>query len=157
MKVAIKATEFDWDLDVEDFSAIKLLVHYFYHHDYPSELPTHADHNGMAAENLAKGLLAVHSKMYAMGEKYQVPALKALALRKFKTQWYNTNAGLSTAIVIAFMSTPETDRGLRDAIIEIFGTHTWLEIFDVMDETIKEIPELVYALYRKALTKLHTR
>jgi hypothetical protein len=40
LKAPIKADEFDWDLDVEDTSAVKLMIHYFYHHDYPWELPT---------------------------------------------------------------------------------------------------------------------
>jgi hypothetical protein len=153
MQVPIKVDEFDWDLDVEDTSTVRLMIHYFYHHDYPSYLPTHAGHADLTADNVAKGVLAVHSKMYAMGDKYQTPGLKALAARNFGPCWEKTFAGLNTAIVIAFMSTPETDQALRMEIVNELGKHMCIAKNDVVDNTIKELPELVYALYRKIMTK----
>jgi hypothetical protein len=153
LQAAIKANEFDWDSDVEDTTAVKLMIHYFYHHDYPSYLPTHAGHADLTADNVAKCVLAVHSKMYAMGDKYQIPGLKALAARNFRPCWLKTFAGLNTAIVIAFMSTPETDQALRMEIVDELGKHMCIAKNDVVDKTIKELPELVYALYRNILTK----
>jgi hypothetical protein len=153
LNAPIKPDEFDWDLDVEDASAIKLMIHYFYHHDYPSETLTYSNHNSMVAEILAKGVLTVHSKMYAMGEKYQVSGLKALAVRKFRLNWSKTCAGFSTAIVIAFMSTPEADQGLREVIVGKLCSAPGIAKAQMMDDTIKQIPELVYALYRKLLEK----
>jgi hypothetical protein len=151
LKAPIKADEFDWDLDV---SAVKLMIHYFYHHDYPWELPTHIGHDKLTTENVSKGAFTVHSKMYAMGEKYQVPGLKALAIKKFELCWAKTGAGLNTAIVIAFMSTPETDQGLRKDIVDTLSNNPSIPKHQVVDQTIKEIPELVYALYRKVLEKV---
>jgi hypothetical protein len=73
----IKANEFDWDLDVEDTTAVKLMIHYFYHHDYPSEEPEYTRRSPRGtSEFAARGLLVTYSKMYAMAEKYQVPGLK---------------------------------------------------------------------------------
>jgi hypothetical protein len=151
LKAPIKADEFDWDLDVEDTTAIKFMIHYFYHHDYPSGLPRHPNHNEITAENAAKGVLATHSQMYAMGDKYQIPGLKTLAVRKFRSFWRETCAGFATAIVIAFMSTPEADQRLRNAIVYIIGECGVTASEEVVDDTVKDIPELLYALYRKLL------
>jgi hypothetical protein len=153
MKAPIKPNEFDWDLDVEDASAVKLMIHYFYHHEYPSESYTEIKDVEMTARNLSKGVLVVHAKMYAMGEKYQVPALKALAKRKFGECWSKTNAGFCTAIVIAFMGTSEMDQGLRNEIVGMIhiGTSVSPMSSEILDGTIKQIPELVYALYQQLL------
>jgi len=127
------------------------MIHYFYHHDYPSKFATDHDHNALTAENTAQGVLAVHSKMYAMGEKYQIPGLKALAVRKYGSGWLSTSAGFNTAIVIAYMSTPETDRHLREVIVDILSRDKWLAKRDVVCQTVKEIPELLYDLYRRLM------
>jgi hypothetical protein len=146
LKVALKVGEFDWDLDVEDTSTVKHMIHYFYHHDCPSELPTHMGHNKLAEENVTKGVLAIHFKMYAIGDKYQIPGLKALAVQRFKTCWKTTSGGFATAIVIAFMSTSEADQELRQVIVDMFDQRIWMAGDTALDDTIKQIPELVYAL-----------
>jgi hypothetical protein len=156
LKAPIKANEFDWDLDVEDTTAVKLMIHYFYHHDYPSKSYTDVKDNHLTTANVAKGVLVVHSKMYAMADKYQVPGLKALAVRKFQADWSKTAAGLSTAIVIAFMSTSDTDQGLRQVIVRGLGRKLAIVKHEVMVKTVKEIPELVYALYSKLLDEAKT-
>lgn len=149
----ISPDEFDWDLDVEDKSAVKLMVHFFYHHNYPSKFPTYDGHGILTAETVVKGAMVDHAKMYAMAEKYQVPGLKAAALHKYQQCLEETCAGYGTSIVIAFMSTPETDQGLRSEIVDSLSTHDWMVEHEVLEKTVKEIPELVYALYRKLLEK----
>jgi hypothetical protein len=153
---ALKVGEFDWDLDVEDTSTVKHMIHYFYHHDCPSKLPTHMGHNKLAEENVTKGVLAIHFKMYAIRDKYQIPGLKALAVQRFKTCWKTTSGGFATAIVIAFMSTSEVDQELRQAIVDMFDQRIWMAGDTALDDTIKQIPELVYALFRKLLKKRNT-
>ncbi|KAI4746980.1 hypothetical protein E4T50_02741 [Aureobasidium sp. EXF-12298] len=149
IKAPIQPNEFEWDLDVEDFTAVKFMIHYFYHHDYPCDIPTHRDHKTWTPGNVAKGVLAIHSKMYAMGDKYQVPGLKALAVRKFKLSYEKTCAGFDTAAVIAFMSTPETEQGMRQVIVDTLGRYPWIAKNEVVNMTVKKIPELLYAFYRR--------
>lgn len=149
----IGADEFDWDLDVEDKSAVKLMVHYFYHHNYPSKLPTYDNHARLTPENVVKGVMVDHAKMYAMAEKYQVPGLKTVALHKYQECLQETCAGYGTSIVIAFMSTPDTDQELRNEIVDSLSVHDWMVMDETLEKTVKEIPELVYALYRKLLEK----
>ncbi|KAH0146209.1 hypothetical protein KCU67_g12324, partial [Aureobasidium melanogenum] len=51
------AEEFDWDLDVETTESVKLMIHYFYHHDYlereTAKIQYYSDkcRNGMLAEH----------------------------------------------------------------------------------------------------------
>jgi hypothetical protein len=139
---------------LEDASAIDHMIRYFYHHNYPSPFPTQRDQSKLTTDVITKGILIIHAKMYAMGEKYQVPGLKALAVNKFRACWYKTNSGLGTAIVVAYMSTPETDQPLREMVVDMLVRSPWMPKTEVLDETIKRIPELVYALYRKIANRL---
>ncbi|KEQ73158.1 hypothetical protein M436DRAFT_46012, partial [Aureobasidium namibiae CBS 147.97] len=151
----IKPDDFDWDMDVEDKSAVKLMVHYFYHHDYPSEFPTYEGHDSLTPKTATKGVLAVHAKMFAMGEKYEVRGLKSVALEKYQACLPETCAGFGTSIIIAFMGTTETeiDLGLRSAIVDSLSDSDWMVEHEALEKTIEEIPELVYALYRRLLER----
>lgn len=149
----IVVEEFDWDLDVETTTAVKLMIHYFYHHDFiKKEGLSEHEAQSLSTENLTQGTLAEHARMYAMGEKYGVPGLKALAVAKFLAAIRGTNDGLTAAIMIAYSATPESDRGLRNVIIEIL--HHYCKVFEDVDEiqeVISALPDLCYGLYRKML------
>ncbi|THX74641.1 hypothetical protein D6D04_07842 [Aureobasidium pullulans] len=144
---------FDWDLDVETTTAVKLMIHYFYHHDF-FEIEGVFEHDAQSCstENLTQGTLAEHARMYPMGEKYGVPGLKALAVAKFLAVIPRTNAGLTAAIMIAYSTTPESDQGLRNAMIE--SLYCYRKAFVEVDEiqtVISKLPDLSYGLYRKML------
>ncbi|CAD0040833.1 unnamed protein product [Aureobasidium pullulans] len=145
---------FDWDLDVETTTAVKLMIHYFYHHDFFEDRREYSSTtlNLCSTENLTQGTLAEHARMYAMGEKYGVPGLKALAVAKFLAVIPRTNAGLTAAIMIAYSTTPESDQGLRNAMIE--SLYCYRKAFVEVDEiqtVISKLPDLSYGLYRKML------
>ncbi|TIA39674.1 hypothetical protein D6C78_03087 [Aureobasidium pullulans] len=149
----INVEEFDWDLDVETNTAVKLMIHYFYHHDFiKKEGLSEHEAQSLSTENLTQGTLAEHARMYAMGEKYGVPGLKALAVAKFLAAIRGTNAGLTAAIMIAYSATPESDQVLRTVIIEIL--YHLCKVFEDVDEiqqVISRLPDLLYGLYRKML------
>ncbi|KAF4485943.1 hypothetical protein CGGC5_v005862 [Colletotrichum fructicola Nara gc5] len=66
--------------------------------------------------------LLLHAKVYAAAEKYAIGGLKDLAVAKLKTtaiQDWDPTAFLDAASE-AYTSTIDTDRGLRDAVIEVF-------------------------------------
>ncbi|KAI4730372.1 hypothetical protein E4T49_01737 [Aureobasidium sp. EXF-10728] len=146
----ITSDEFDWDLDVEDFKTVKAMIHYFYHHDYHTEpylefMPTPTEH-------YSRGPLAQHARMYAMGEKYGVSGLKALALRKFLP--YKVDfAGMCTAMVVAFMSTPDTDQDMRNLIVEFFARHPSATSLSQIDQTMQGLPDLLYSLCQRLLNE----
>lgn len=66
---------------------------------------------------VSDSILIYHAMMYAMGDKYGIHGLKALAREKFQEAWKFTAAGLVKAIKIVYASTMESDRGLREIII----------------------------------------
>jgi hypothetical protein len=152
----ITSENFDWDLDVETTASVKLMIHYFYHHDYLDFERYTLIVNGKV---VLKVLPHQHSRMYAMGEKYGIPGLKAVALGKFSewgckgTKQIYTHH-ISTATVIAFNSTPGSDKSLREEVLKLLdgGRQLWKN--DVaIQEMILSMPEVAYGLYRKSVER----
>lgn len=147
------AEEFDWDLDVETTESVKLMIHYFYHHDYKGRV-SHLYQKFTA--QCRDGILSEHSRMYAMGEKYGIPGLKAVARTKFRdaSMSFLGHAGLAAAIIIAFKSTPETVKGLRTDVLEaLYQSRGWYTNDEEVWRTVASIPELAYDLFRKILQR----
>ncbi|KAH0278762.1 hypothetical protein KCU91_g2232, partial [Aureobasidium melanogenum] len=145
--------DFDWDLDVETTDSVKLMMHYFYHHDYLEGEMAESDGVVLHSDKCRKGILAEHSRMYAMGEKYGVPGLKALAIANFQKSLTALNhAGLAAGIIIAHKSTPEADKTLRRRISFLLDLYArdYMENQEIQ-QIISSIPGLAYALYRECL------
>jgi len=66
--------------------------------------------------------LTIHAAMYALADKYQVTGLGEVAKGKFeKTLHHHYNSeDFVNAVEIAYTSTPESNRGLRDAVLKAF-------------------------------------
>ncbi|KAH0142151.1 hypothetical protein KCU67_g14171, partial [Aureobasidium melanogenum] len=98
-------------------------------------------------------MLAEHSRMYAMGEKYGVPGLKTLAIAKVQEALVRIHhAGLAAATIIAYKSTPEADKAMRkqiSLILDVYGPQ-YVEVTEIQ-QIILTVPGLAYALYREAL------
>ncbi|KAI4088817.1 MAG: hypothetical protein LQ344_005794 [Seirophora lacunosa] len=67
-----------------------------------------------------------NAAVYALAEKYDIPALKNLAKEKFEARcrgfrWADAN--LVVALEMVYSSTPETDRGLRDIMARVCLQH----------------------------------
>jgi hypothetical protein len=152
--VDITSDDFDWDLDVETTASVKLMIHYFYHHDY-YDIERHRPYiiNDMV---LPRALYHQHSMMYAMGEKYGILGLKAVALAKFSDSGprYIDMYQVSTAAVIAFNSTPESDKRLREEVLKLLDScrRHWKNNV-VVQEMILSTPEIAYGLYRKSVER----
>jgi hypothetical protein len=64
--------------------------------------------------------LPLFAKVYAIGEKYGIPGLKAIALSKFETlakAYVNTNE-FRIAAEEVYTSTIDEDRGMRDVVVK---------------------------------------
>ncbi|EXK28680.1 hypothetical protein FOMG_15139 [Fusarium oxysporum f. sp. melonis 26406] len=81
--------------------------------------------------------LHLHAKVYALGEKYGIQPLKALALRKFESeaQFHLHSDDFLQGIREAYTSTVETDRPLRDAVVAILRSNKGL----LKNESVKEV------------------
>jgi hypothetical protein len=147
----ITSEDFDWDLDVETTASVKLMIHYFYHHDYLEQETVQTD-KGV----LPEGLLDEHSRMYAMGEKYGISGLKAVALTKFGSRGrrFITSRSVSSATVIAFNSTPESHKRLRKEVLRLLDIyrHSWQKEVEIQ-KMILGMPEIAYGLYCKSVER----
>ncbi|EXL92895.1 hypothetical protein NOF04DRAFT_14291 [Fusarium oxysporum II5] len=84
--------------------------------------------------------LHLHAKVYALGEKYGIQPLKALALRKFESeaQFHLHSDDFLQGIREAYTSTVETDRPLRDAVVTILRSNKGLLKKESVKEVLKE-------------------
>ena len=84
-----------------------------------------------------------HAQVYGLADKHAIPSLKDCSKRKFQTAissgWQLDDFPL--AIVEAYDSTPETDGGLRDAIVEVAAQNIKeLVKNDLFDDALREKP-----------------
>ncbi|KAF5610717.1 amino acid transport gap1 [Fusarium subglutinans] len=100
----------------------------------PPQQPS-APQRSIPAENLH-----LHAKVYALGEKYGIQPLKALALCKFKSeaQFHLHSDDFLHAMREAYSSTIETDRPLRDAVVAILRSNKHLLKKDSVKEVLKD-------------------
>ncbi|KAH8754523.1 hypothetical protein F5883DRAFT_183798 [Diaporthe sp. PMI_573] len=121
-------------------SVVDIMIQYFYRLDYrhPIDIdrlpqlsedqaskclhspPTESQDNDIRSSDLL-----LHAKVYALAEKYAVNGLKGLALAKFKTLaslcWATSD--FLDAVSETYNSTIDTDRGLRDVVLEVISAH----------------------------------
>lgn len=114
------------------------MVYYFYHLIYLVPTPS------------APGLV-FHAHMYALADKYYIEDLKQTAKVRFagavKEDW--SHEEFPTAIRIAYETTPETDLGLRDIIVDVLLEKSSLLDEKEVETVVKDISELSYELFRR--------
>lgn len=99
-----------------------------------------------------KAHLVTHAKVYAIAEKYGIVGLKTLARKKFAHQIeaHLSSDELPEACQEAYESTVDTDRGLRDVIVQTFRSHPELSLRKDMETAMRETPGLAFELFRMA-------
>lgn len=108
----------------DDPHAVKLMIDYFYGCDYDD-----------APENIIdfSNVLELNAAVYVVADKYQVPDLKKLACKRFADAAPASalrNEDPSKAIILAFNSTPTTDRPLRDLVLDYWITFAEVLVLD---------------------------
>ncbi len=92
-------------------AVVEAMLHFMYHLDY---------NNVHGASTMI-----FDAQVYGLADKYAIPALKSHALEKFRmvisSGWVMDDFPL--AVSEAYNSTPETDRALRDLVVEISNTN----------------------------------
>lgn len=94
--------------------------------------------------------LLLHTQVYALAEKYDIPSLKQLAKRKFEmaVACYYDAPELADAIEFVYTSTVDSDRGLRDVVMQLFRNHPQLANTQDVFAVIKETPTLALDLWK---------
>lgn len=118
-------------------------------------------------ETLTEPHLLLHTRVYALAEKYDIPTLKQLALHKFERTlacnfdspevpaaieevYCSTIVGLVLRSCQSFIANErqDEDRGLRDIVCEAFRCHPALASTQDIHELISEIPSLSLDLFK---------
>lgn len=96
--------------------------------------------------------LVLHARVYALGEYYDAPELKSLALGKFKDSLLPLLSPNFMAVVReVYSSTPAHDRGLRDVILSHLLSQRHVNILDLTATTdvIDDFKtDLIHALFQ---------
>ncbi|PSK60718.1 hypothetical protein B9Z65_868 [Elsinoe australis] len=94
--------------------------------------------------------LLAHTRVYALAEKYQIPALKSLAQAKFEVAMacFYDSPEFADAVEEVYSSTIDTDRGLRNIVIQAFRNHPQLANTQDVYSVIKNTPSLAFELWK---------
>ncbi|KAF2151991.1 hypothetical protein K461DRAFT_269068 [Myriangium duriaei CBS 260.36] len=94
--------------------------------------------------------LLAHTRVYALAEKYDVPALKALARSKFEVSMacFYDSPEFADAVEEVYNSTIDTDRGLRNVVVQAFRSHPALANATDVYEVISRTPSLAFELWK---------
>jgi hypothetical protein len=96
-------------IDITDFDpdVVEAMITFMYYFNYEPVADTSA--------------MIFHAKVYQIGDKYGIKALKICVTGKFRAaveSCWNTD-DFPTAITLVYATTPSEDMGLRDSIVEI--------------------------------------
>ena len=92
-----------------------------------------------------------HVSVYAAGEFYQLPDLKRLArhyLKNLTSTFTNNRTQCLEAVEAVYNTTPSTDRGLRDIVVETVAKDIELINSKATDATVLRVPEFALDLLR---------
>jgi hypothetical protein len=105
--------------------------------------------------------LTIHASMYALGDKYQVEGLSSLAKEKFECCLHHhaQSEDFIAAVQIAYSTTPDSNRGLRNSVMEAFRTHFQTDIASIpgAEAKLDSIDELSFLLIKSWPQKIEAR
>ena len=101
--------------------------------------------------NGASDQLLLHSKMYQIADKYDVPGLKDLVIEKFRRSCghFWDDDLFPAAVHHVFSSTPYHDKGLRDLVSATLSEHLDLLYKPETEALVVEFNDLAYGLLKK--------
>jgi hypothetical protein len=94
--------------------------------------------------------LITHAKVYALAEKYGIMGLKALSRKKFASQVkeHISSEELPLAMQEVYESTVDSDRGLRDIVIQTFRANPNIVQRGDVEDVVRTTPALAWELFR---------
>lgn len=108
--------------------------------------------NGSGSHETKESELYIHAQMYALADKYGIHDLKDLARDKFEIaaskDW--NGSGFPLAVQTVYTSTPESDHGLRDVVVDTISRHKKLLEKVEVEALVKEINGLAFGLLKSA-------
>lgn len=138
------------DLAEDDPIAVEVLLKHVYGFEYKA--PEQGEE--VDERHQAHSAMEFHVKAYAIGEKYEAPALKKFALSEFDKLVMKNSADRSFLKVVAaiYHSSPAEDRGLRDLAVDAVVAHqeallsdensAWEIVMNLSDFAVDILPKL---------------
>ena len=119
----------------------------------PIEMDVEDDYGSPEEEDIPtepESHLVLHTRVYALAEKYDIPSLKQLARGKFEMAMacYYDSPEFADAIEEVYCSTIDSDRGLRDIVLEAFKSHPQLANTQDVFAVITDTPSLAFELFK---------
>ncbi|KAF2758332.1 hypothetical protein EJ05DRAFT_347563 [Pseudovirgaria hyperparasitica] len=102
--------------------------------------------------------LVSHAMVYAIAEKYGIPGLKVLARKKFLANLYThiPYTSFSSALAEVYTSTIDSDRGLREPMLQLFRQNPQLVFRSDIREVMEDIDDIHMEIER-AINGMPTR
>jgi hypothetical protein len=100
--------------------------------------------------DLDNAYLLTHARVYAIAEKYGIKGLKTLARSKFAAQiaQHFCSNEFAPSLAEVYESTVDSDRGLRDIVIQTFRSHPDIATRDDVEDVVRQTPGLAWELFR---------
>lgn len=119
----------------------------------PPEIDSEDDYDSPADEDVpmdSESNLVLHTRVYSLAEKYDIPSLKQLAKTKFEMAMacYYDSPEFAEAIEEVYCTTIDSDRGLRDVVLQAFKSHPQLANTQDVFGVIKDTPSLALELFK---------
>jgi hypothetical protein len=96
--------------------------------------------------------LTIHATMYALADKYQVDGLSQVAKAKFQESLdrHVDSEDFIAAVQLTYRNTPESNRGLRDVIVQAFLSYFKVDITELpgLESKLDTIDELSFLLLK---------
>ena len=119
----------------------------------PTEVDSMSDHSSFNEEDEShesESHLLLHGRIYALAEKYDIPSLKQLAKNKFEIEMacYFDSPEFAEAVEEVYCTTIDSDRGLRDIVMQAFKNHPQLANAQDVYTVIQDTPSLAVDLFK---------
>lgn len=130
------------ELRHDDPATVRAMLEFCYTFTYTcptSSSSSSSSHPSSSSPSRNEDAMIFHVHMYAVGEIYDIPSLKALAARNFDRDVDHAFPRFPAAVRAIYETTPDSDRGLRDRALRVCAAHA-VELLanpafeDVMDQ-----------------------
>ncbi|KAL0258082.1 hypothetical protein SLS55_007253 [Diplodia seriata] len=111
------------ELHHDDPATVRAMLEFCYTFTYTCPSPPPPSPSPAAPHSPVEERMIFHVHMYAVGEIYDIPALKRLATANFERDVDHRFPRFPAAVRAVYETTPASDRGLRDVALRVCAIH----------------------------------
>ncbi|KAK0645277.1 hypothetical protein DIS24_g8033 [Lasiodiplodia hormozganensis] len=111
------------ELRHDDPATVRAMLEFCYTFTYTCPTSSSPSPSSSSSPSRNEDAMIFHVHMYAVGEIYDIPSLKALAARNFDRDVDHAFPRFPAAVRAIYETTPDSDRGLRDRALRVCAAH----------------------------------